>query len=422
MPKIAEGVEWETSPDDLRLYLRVSRLHESIPTDDAIRALERAGVQAKIDWEGVASALENPPPDPVVIAAGTSPSPPVHGRLEYFVDPGSLDRAPTETEDGRVDYKNLRLFINVKQGEQLVRKHDPVPGQPGVDVFGKTIPPEEAQKVTLPTGPGVKIVEDGYLCVAEEDGAVTVAEGRMSVMRIFTVVRDVTYKTGNIDFNGTIEVGRDVLSGFRLKAHGDIVVRGTVEAAVLEAEGNIHIFGGFQGGKRGRLVAGGTIRCRYANDGVLEAGGDVQVRTHLLNCAVTAGGAVELESPAGVLAGGAVTAGKLVESAAIGTDAGVRTDLYLGLDHDLPDKILKLRDDLSALIKAGRPLGSRQKELEAMQKELLEAWEGKVVARRNVYPGVTIHYPGAKLEVKDTLTRRTFICGKGKIQHASESA
>lgn len=373
----------------------------------------------ELDREAIAAALANPSEEWMTILRGAAPQPPVHGWLEYYLDTESLDRAPMEDETtGRYDYKNLKLFFNIEEGQPLVRKHDSVPGQSGVDVFGKTIPPEQAQSVTLPVGEGVRIEEDGYLAVAAESGAVSVSNGRLTVTKVFKVHDDTSYKTGNLDFNGTIDVGRDVLAGFSLRATGDIIVRGVVEAANIEAGGNIQIMGGFQGSKKGKLKAGGDIHARYANDGTLEAGGKIILKSYLLNCYVQAGEDIEIEGESGVLAGGEVWTGHSIKSAQIGTEAGVKTLLHVGLDQDLPAKIETAKEITLTLIKLRRPFEHRKAELEEMQKKLLIARDGKVSATKKMFSGVTITFPGSEHTVKDPTGKVIVSCVEGKIEVA----
>lgn len=416
MPTIAKGVSWETGEGDLSVRLQVLEPAAKISADEVVRSLQRAGIQAEADPAIVRQALMAASGEWVPIALGTSPTPPVHGRLEFYVDPGSLDRTPEVDANDRIDYKNLKLFLNVEEGTELVRKHDPILGKPGIDVYGKTIPPEEARIVKLPVGDGIKIVEDGYLAVASVSGAVAMVDDRLTVMKMFHVPGDVNYKTGNIDFNGNVDISQDVLTGFQVKATGNIVVRGVVEASYVEAKGDIQIFGGFQGDKKGVLKAGGNIKVAYASEGTLEAGGSVLVRSHLLNCQVTAGVSVEAEGAKGTIAGGEIRAVEKIVSAMLGSEAGVKTVVQIGQDQELPAKIQAAQEIIVALLKVKRSIGHRKNEIEKMRKDLEKAWEGQVVAKKILYPGVLVRFPGTEFEVKDPLNRKTITCSKGRIE------
>jgi len=130
---------------------------------DVLEATDAAGIEAKVDKETVSRILEERSEGWVEIARGTPPTEPVHGWLEFYVDPFHLSSQAKEDEKGKVDHKELNLFLNVTKGQELVRKHDPVPGEEGVDIFGRPIPCARPKEALLKIGPGVELVEDGHL-------------------------------------------------------------------------------------------------------------------------------------------------------------------------------------------------------------------------------------------------------------------
>lgn len=411
-----KGVYWVVSEDGLLVACKVVDPENLTATPaEVVRALQKQEIIADIDLQALTDLIEKKSTTGVVIARGESPTPPLPGKIEFYVDPSLLDRTPVEDEIGNLDYKSLKMFQSVVKGEPLVRKQDPIPGVRGIDVFGKTIPPEEPESVYLPVGDGVEILEDGYLAVAAMDGAVTKLNDRLCVMEIFQVPGDVSYKSGNIDFNGSVEIRRDVLSGFKVKAAGDIVIRGVVEASEIEAEGDITIQGGFQGGGRGRLVSGGSISVRFANDGAIEARGDVVVQNLLQNCEVISQGQVRVEGGKGGIVGGWTRARKGIVASNLGSKMGVKTVVQVGLERDLPNKIDAAREVVAATAKIGLTNENRKIELAEMTAALREAQESLVEVRNMVHPGVEIVFPGASLEVRDPVRRAVYYTEKWKV-------
>ena len=64
------------------------------------------------------------------------------------------------------------------------------------------------------------------------DGLFTLTGGEtINVFPIYEVNGDVDYHTGNIDFVGTVVIRGNVLTGFRIRAAGDIRIVGGVEGA-----------------------------------------------------------------------------------------------------------------------------------------------------------------------------------------------
>jgi len=380
------GFEWMVSEDRLTVLLKVYAGTQS--ADDAkpevsvdkIRAcLGEKAIVAEVDTEAVEKELASPTGEWVTIARGIPPRPPTDARLEYLVDLDRFENPVLDQSSGRIDYKNLNLILNVHKGQELVRKHDPVPGEPGRDVYGEEISPKEPLNLDIPVGPGVEVTEDGHLAVATEDGAIaskraktssgrdshaevfseseTTVRERRSVVRELSVTQthnirgDVSYKTGNVDFNGTVQITGNILSGFAVSAAQDIFVNGIVEGAHLEAGGSIVINGGIQGGGKAYLKAGESIRARFASEAKLEAGLEIVLQTHLLNCDSSAGEVIRLEGVRGVIAGGEARAGTRIESASMGTDLGVKTIVQIGLVTDLLQKISGQEEEIDALTK-----------------------------------------------------------------------
>ncbi len=416
-----KGLYWAVSDDGLHVACKVEDPENlSASPTEVVRALQKKEIRAEVDLLQLTQIIEQKNSQGGIIARGESPSPPTPGKIEYFIDPTLLDQSPVMDESGNVDYKSLKMFQNVVKGEPLIRKHDPIPGKRGVDVFGKTIPPREPDAVFLPVADGVEIKEKGYLAVAAVDGAVTKIQDKLCVMAVFHVGGDVSYKSGNIDFNGSVEVKRDVLSGFKIKATGDIVVRGVVEAAEIEAGGNIDILGGFQGGGRGKLKAGGDISLRFANDGHIEADNDVFIQSQLQNCEVIAGNKIRVEGGRGTIVGGRARAENGIVSSNLGSKMGVQTIIQIGMDRELPDRIEAAREVVAATAKVGMVNENRKQELQKMMVSLKTSQQAEIEVRDTVYQGVEIVFPGASLEVRDSIRRALFYTAKWKVHNRAD--
>jgi uncharacterized protein (DUF342 family) len=373
------------------------------------------GITAEVDIELVKKILVEGSQQGTVVARGIPPTPPVEGKLEYLVDTDSINHQPVEDEAGRVDYKNLKMFMSVVEGQPLVRRHDPEPGAPGTDVFGKLIPIQNLPPVRLPVGAGIKIVENGYVGVAALDGALTQVDNHLAVMAVFMVPQDVSYKSGNIDFNGNVDVGRDLLSGFSIKAEGDVIVRGVVEAATIQAKGDIIIFGGIQGAGKARLYAGGKIEARFVNDATLVANGDVIIRTSITNSEIQTQESLIVTSGRGTLTGGHVRARKGVECPNIGSKMGVVTNVQIGLEDDILDRIAAAEEIVASTTRLGMQNKNRIQELAQMREELRLLQQAEIKVAGTLYPGVILRYPGGEYKSTDALSHLVFFNEKWKI-------
>lgn len=83
------------------------------------------------------------------------------------------------------------------------------------------------------------------------DGHVSLVEGKVFVSDVYEV-ENVDLSTGNIDFEGSVQVNGNVSSNFVIRAGGNVIISGVVEGAYIEAGGNIIIARGMNGMARVR--------------------------------------------------------------------------------------------------------------------------------------------------------------------------
>ena len=74
---------------------------------------------------------------------------------------------------------------------------------------------------------------------SDVSGNVTLVEDRVFVSDTYVIEGDVGPSTGDIDYDGAVEVKGNVITGYTVKAAGDITVEGAVEGATLISEGKI---------------------------------------------------------------------------------------------------------------------------------------------------------------------------------------
>ncbi len=452
---VTHGVEWRIPEDRCSVLCKVhDELHCEATAEEIVQVLKGVGVIVPIDALAIQKMISTRKMEWTTVATGQPPVPPTHGRLEYFVDPFHLDRTAHVNPDGAVDYKHLNLILNVTKGQPLVRKHDPIPGQPGKDVYGKIVPPPEPKAVSIPVGEGIEVIEAGHLAVAGQDGSLTTRSKGIAISKIYTVGGDVSYKTGNIDFNGSIDVGGNVLAGFELKAEGDIIIHGIVEAAKLEALGSITILGGIHGGSKAVIKSGGHFTAKFVNDAAVEVEGNMTIQSQLVNCHVLARGSVVLTGEQAAIVGGDIRAGEHISCAFAGASGGAKTLLQIGLDNELPRKIshheeegttLKKRiDEIEKTLEQVQLVKERggslspaqeavrvkvvqekflirgrieqiQKDLSVMKAEIAKAREGTVEVKDTVYAGTTVKLGGDVYGVDHDLRYTTFYYERGEI-------
>jgi uncharacterized protein len=278
--------------------------------------------------------------------------PPHHGRdskIVLKVMPTRKSPRYTKDEDSNINYHQANLFCNVERGDLLAEIHPPRDGRTGQDVFGHALPAKPGKAVRFVPKGGVRLAEEGK-CIrlyAEIPGHFQKKDNAVKVNPVYRVRGHVDFSTGDIDFVGSVEIQGDVVDDFRVRARGDIRVQGAVGACVLEAGGAISIGHGAAGQDRAVLRAGGGIRARYLDGVNAESGGAVQVEKEIINCSIRCLGPVLVER--GSIIGGEIVALGGVRASVLGSDLGVKTYLYAGMDYSLKEQLVPLNRKLIRL-------------------------------------------------------------------------
>ncbi len=290
-----------------------------------------------------------------LVAKGT---PAFDGRNGNIVDyfPRVVQRVLEVDEFGQVDYTALNLICNVKEGQEICRLIRPTEGEPGRTVTDQEIPAKSGRAVPLPRGRNTEIGEDEDTLIASMPGHVEFSGTTFQVKPVLDIAGDVDFSTGNIKFVGDVNIKGDVISGFAVKAMGNIYVGGVVEAgATVEAGGDLTVVKGILGDGTTVIRAGRCIFSKYIENATIFVRENLQTDC-IVNGRIYCDGEVILRSGRGSIIGGRVWAAKRVSASAIGAKSEVRTSVALGglpcatLEKDLVrKKLARLAGELEKL-------------------------------------------------------------------------
>lgn len=279
----------------------------------------------------------------LVVAQG---KPPRHGKdaeIEYFfnTDPHAV---PTLQEDGSVDFFHLNTINHCKKGELLARIIPEDAGDLGINVAGVRIKPRLVKKAVLKFGKNVVQSEDRMSITSGVNGCVTLVDDQVFVTDIYEV-ENVDNSTGNIEFEGSVQVNGNVCSGFSVRAKGNVIVRGVVEGAAVCADGDIVITRGMNGMSKGTLEAGGNIIAKFLENAKASADGYVSAES-ILHSNVTAGSEIIVTGRRGFITGGHVCAGIKVSAKNLGANMGASTVVEVGVNPKVKADYAALQNDL----------------------------------------------------------------------------
>ncbi len=448
--KIAEAQEEEktdarvdaiVSQDKMVAYvlIRPPEADGATPTlESIVQALYSKGVVWGMDEKIIRELAESPVYNQQIqVAEGVPAINGKNGEINYLFDI-KKDLKPVIMDDGTVNYKDMNLIESVSEGQKLAEIISPVPGRPGKNLVGADLKAIDGKRVSIPRGRNVVLNEEGTELIAAIDGQLMYTDGKISIYPTYEAMANVDNSTGNIKFIGNVIVRGNVLSGFEIEAGGNIEVNGVVEGAILRAEGDIILRRGMHGKGKGILKAGNDIVAKYIESANVEARNDIKAEA-IMHSEIKCGNTLELGGKKGLLVGGTVRVGKMVDLKSLGSQMSTATILEVGVDPYLRERIKFLKTDLpnleEALLKANQAitllnklkqssnLGMDKREILAKstrarfyyeskikdyKKEIVEienilqqGANGRICVRGSVYPGVRVAIGNSMMYIKE---------------------
>lgn len=414
--------------------------------DEIISAVGQSGVRFGLQKELLERLLNNRIYcTEIVIAKGI---PVVEGKsavIKYNFST-KLESKPKVLEDGTVDFHNLDIINHVNEGDVLAYIEPMVEGTPGKDLFGNTVLPKKVRKAVLKHGKNIHLSEDGLTMYTEVSGHVGLAGDRVFVSNVYEVPADVGVASGNIDYNGSVVVKGNVISGYSVRADGDIIVEGVVEGATLVAGGQIYLKRGIQGMGKGELIAGGNIVSKFMENCTARSGQDV-LADAILHSNVTAIGTVTVSGKKGLITGGTIKASDSIEAVNIGSSMGTKTELVIAISDTVvaeykelevlmerikeeQEKYIQIIAMCQKKVEEGKATEEHvkamhiaklqikkiqvesQEQVERFQqlRMILHAYKpGKITVQNTAYPGVEIKMGAEMLRLKNEVIHSKFV-------------
>lgn len=238
---------------------------------------------------------------------------------------------PKITEDGKVDHYELNLINKVEKGGWLGERIDATPGEPGKSVFGEEIPAKHGKQ--LPLLYDKSSIEEVYdkekgitVLVAKKPGAVFYKNDIIYVYDYLEIEGDVSFETGNINFDGFVNIKGSIDDNFSVEAKNDIEVLGPMGIGginkVHSKNGCIYIRGGIAGKNKARIFCKQNLYTKFASDCIIECDGTVHIGFYAINCYIRAKQVI-FESKNSRIIGGRIDA----EIKVVANEVGNRTEI-----------------------------------------------------------------------------------------------
>lgn len=347
-----------------------------ITVNDVLYKLYEYGVELGIDEDAIQELIDSGQPvRNAIVARGKPVANGKDAEVDILVD---LDKSakPLITEDGSVDFRNINLIKIVDKDQLLAVKEPPTQGEAGYTVTGRVTPPRPGEDVLIPRGKNTYLSENGLQLFSEIIGNVFSEDEVLNVKNVYVVKGNVDFSIGNISYPGDVVVNGDVKADFRVHTEGNIIVRGTVEAAeIVSTSGDIEVKKGIIGTqheKKAKVVAGGSIKALFIQEGVVSAGKNIEVGSYILNSVIHAEHDVVALRDKGMIAGSSVFSGSCVRAKNIGSISDTKTQIKVGkiIKGDANFKNKQLEAEITVLEEEDKLLRKRMDFLELLKKRL----------------------------------------------------
>ncbi|CAN2039695.1 putative DUF342 domain-containing protein [Candidatus Magnetomoraceae bacterium gMMP-15] len=375
-------LEITISKDLLEAHILVKKKLPIITTVDDIKNFVRdKGIQyGMVDDSVIADYImdEFHHTQPWRIAKGKTSSPPVHNKIKYYFDTDPLNINLIKSGSA-FEFAENKEISSIKKGDLVAEKIPGVKGKAGISIFGELIEAEKPLNVKISCGKGAKLSTDKNQAVAAIDGIPYISfQNKIYVLPKEEIRGDISIKTGDVYFDGELNVLGTVGTGFKVRA-GRLVSREIMKAKI-STDSDIVVSGGIIGAT---IKTNGNVKARFIKGAKIEALGDVVVQREVIDSNIESGGECIIQK--GMILSSQILAYNGLSSEQVGSNSSPPCTLTVGINtiikkrseelswkiSEKEKKIKKLSEPMSEINFQLEQIESKIKELNKIKKRAL---------------------------------------------------
>jgi uncharacterized protein len=275
----------------------------------------------------------------------------------YFKPVEENSEGAAEDPEGRVDYRSRSELTLVQSGDTLAVEVAGISGREGMSIRGEVLGYTTVEYASLVPGENTEIV--GSRICAVISGVLHVEKGVLSVAPTLVLAGGVNYHSGNVDFDGDIILGGSVSDGFSISCSGMLASTTTIDASGLTC-GTLVCRQGLIARTEAPVLVKKDAALRFLQGVTISVGGSLKVKQSVLKSHITAYDRIELGSGSTVV-GSTLRAGLEISANSIGAPGAAGSEIYLGIDFHVDERLSIIRDQTLALSEKLREVRSAMK-------------------------------------------------------------
>ncbi len=312
---VYEDAEFKISKDFIIKQLRMSDLKGDIP--DADLALLAEAVNRRENLDGKVSGRGQP------AVSGVDP----------YIHLVFKDAPKPVSDNDIINIRDSQQRSIVQSGQLIAEIRYLKPEVIGMNMLGESLQPEPGPQMDVVLGEGVLQSVPGKF-FAEFGGVPTVEDGnKIGLIKSHVHEGDVNLKSGNIYFDGPVEIKGSVDAGALVRVKGPLKVYGSITGGTVISREPIEVVESIVTGQQGKVICNTHIKADFIENSNIECDGSLVVTKSLISSDVVAGDYIQALAPDGVIGGGTIMSRNLIAAANIGFTKGARTKLVVGVDH-----------------------------------------------------------------------------------------
>ncbi|MCR5100029.1 MAG: FapA family protein, partial [Butyrivibrio sp.] len=334
--KSDEGAMLDVSSDQMDCYITlppVSKADTKYTVDYIMTILFKAHVRKGIDRDAITRIVQNKSYGvKTLVAKGKLPVDGEDGYYEYYVDMREI-KTPKFDSEQRADYSTVNIFELVKAGDKVATYHSATKGEDGYTVAGKFLKAKGGKELPIIKGSGIMLLNDKLTYVATKEGALRVVNGSV-VVENYKEIDDVI--SSSVEFDGSLLVKGDVISGAVIKCSGDLVIKGEFTSSKVDCGGDVIFAKGISGGseERSKVVCDGNLGSRILEWCDVKCGKNI-FTNECVNSTAYAEKKIIVHGNKGVICAGVYRSQLGVEAAFLGSRMITDTVINVGLTDEL---------------------------------------------------------------------------------------